>query len=268
MQKLDQTIAIAAPEFIVFRYHTAGPSIRIFAALLDHLIIAFILICALFLFALSAACLPGQNAAGVIQFLLFLVFFIVYWLYFFLFEWLNRGRTPGKMAFQIRVSSADGTALDVSQLLIRNLVRIADVLPVWPLFWLFFIPSGVIGLISMFASAPAFQRLGDLAGRTLVIRDQPESGREIQLQADAAAAELASDLQLRYLPAADFVRALNEYMVRRPLLHPERRAEITAPLQPFVRDFCQFPPGRSMDEVLAALHHTLFQLDTEKRGAA
>jgi len=268
MQKLDQTIAVAAPEFIVFRYHTAGPSIRIFAAMVDHLIIAFVLICALFLFALSMACLPGQNAAGVIQFLLFLVFFVVYWLYFFLFEWLNRGRTPGKMAFQIRVSSADGTALSVSQLLIRNLVRIADVLPVYPLFWLFFIPSGVIGLLSMFASAPAFQRLGDLAARTIVIRDQSESGREISLQTDPATASLALELQLRFLPGADFVRALNEYMLRRPLLHPARRSEITDPLLPFVHEFCHVPAGPTMDEVLAALHCLLFQLDTQKGKAA
>lgn len=265
MTKLDTTVAITAPEFIVFQYSAAGPSVRIFAALIDHLIIAFTLFMTLMFFALAMAFVPGKDAEGLLQFILFLVFFIVYWLYFFLFEWLNRGRTPGKMALHLRVASADGTAVDPSQLLIRNLVRMADMLPVLPLFWLFFIPACTTGALSMFLSGNSFQRLGDLAARTIVIRDEREKSSEIVVIQDARIKELAKEIHLKQMPPPDFVRALNEYMLRRPLLHPDRRAEICNNVRPFLDAISGYGSERPQsDELMSAIHMILFQMDSEK----
>lgn len=51
------------------------------------------------------------------------------WWYMVLFEVLDRGRTPGKRLLGLRVVHDDGTPIDWSSSLIRNLLRFVDMLP-------------------------------------------------------------------------------------------------------------------------------------------
>ena len=50
--------------------------------------------------------------------------------YFILFEWLMRGQTPGKKALKIRVIRDDGTPVTIHEVLVRNILRLIDFLPV------------------------------------------------------------------------------------------------------------------------------------------
>jgi hypothetical protein len=82
-----------------------------------------------------------------------------------LFEVLNQGRSPGKQWMGLRVVHDDGTSVGWSASLLRNLLRVVDMLP----FGYF------LGAISCLQH-PNFKRLGDLAAGTLVIyREQPLS---------------------------------------------------------------------------------------------
>jgi len=82
-------------------------------------------------------------------------FFIVYT---FVFEsfW---GRTPGKRIVGIKVVRDDGAPISMIESLVRNVVRAVDFLPV----------GYIIGGASIIYS-PNRQRLGDIIGRTVVVR--------------------------------------------------------------------------------------------------
>jgi uncharacterized RDD family membrane protein YckC len=74
-------------------------------------------------------------------------------------EWFWRGQTLGKRVLRLRVVDAQGLRLQFSQVAIRNLLRVVDLLPG------FYVVGGLATLFTHKA-----QRLGDLAANTVVIR--------------------------------------------------------------------------------------------------
>jgi uncharacterized RDD family membrane protein YckC len=82
-------------------------------------------------------------------------------LYFVAFEALFDGRSPGKRLAGLRVVRVGGQPVGFLASLLRNLLRIVDLLPVLYLF----------GSVLILATTRN-QRLGDLAAGTLVIRDR------------------------------------------------------------------------------------------------
>jgi uncharacterized RDD family membrane protein YckC len=86
------------------------------------------------------------------------IYFIIVLGYYFVWELAFR-RTLGKLVMGLEVISLDGTPVAISQLLIRNVVRIVDWLPFFYL----------VGIIAIAASSKK-QRLGDMAARTSVAR--------------------------------------------------------------------------------------------------
>jgi len=88
----------------------------------------------------------------------FLVWGFSSFLYFSFCELLLSGQTVGKRISKIRVVKAEGFSLDVVSVMVRNLFRVADHLP---LLW----------IVPVLTSRS--QRLGDLAAGTLVVTEQP-----------------------------------------------------------------------------------------------
>ncbi|MCE9599660.1 MAG: RDD family protein [Spirochaetia bacterium] len=256
---LDSKLEIPAPEFIVFRMHTAGPVARFFAVLVDQVIIAFLLMAIIFFSVVVSVSETawGKNS-GIGTFIFFLLFFILQWFYFFVFEWLNKGRTVGKMALGLRVVSMDGTTLDAVQILIRNLLRVADMFPLKFLAWLLFLPTYSIGLVSMFLTAPRFRRLGDLAAGTIVIREMQEAKA---VNANYPVNEtLARQIAFKAFPSATLVQALHDFAGRYETLHPARRHEIADR----VRERLEWLTGKvdcTSEELLLLCHYRLTHED-------
>src|SRR5262249_47223485 len=73
-------------------------------------------------------------------------------------EWFLRGQTIGKRLLKLRVVDAGGLKLTLPQVVVRNLLRPVDSLPV----------AYLVGGVASFLS-PKGQRLGDLAAGTVVI---------------------------------------------------------------------------------------------------
>lgn len=95
--------------------------------------------------------------------------------YFVFFERVLGGRSPGKAWVGLRVMGDGGEPVTLSASLVRNLLRLVDILPV----------NYVVGLAAMVSSAEG-KRLGDLAAGTVVVRlDRPE--RATPLPEDDAA---------------------------------------------------------------------------------
>lgn len=95
-------------------------------------------------------------------FLIPISLFALYWGYFTAWEFLTHGQTLGKKILGLRVVNVDGTAVGALGVLVRNLLRIIDFLPVG---------YGIGGVIVVWNHQ--HRRLGDLAGGTVVIREHP-----------------------------------------------------------------------------------------------
>ena len=88
---------------------------------------------------------------------LYLVTYGLIFMYYTLFEVLTRA-SVGKLVFGMRVAMDDGTRPTGVVIVVRNLVRLPEVL-----FW--YVPSGISCLAST-----SNKRLGDLAAKTVVVR--------------------------------------------------------------------------------------------------
>ena len=152
--RLDERVTIATPEGVTLELVIAGLGSRFIARLLDTVIQGAIILALVLGAAFTGA--PGFVLASV-----FVLTFLVIFAYDVAFELLNNGRTIGKMTAGIRVVGAKGEPVTFLASCIRNIVRLVDFLPV-------FYAVGAISIIS----TQHDQRLGDLAGGTIVTRDK------------------------------------------------------------------------------------------------
>lgn len=88
--------------------------------------------------------------------------FLVEWLYPIAFELGRSGATPGKQAAGLRVVMDTGLPVTPAASVTRNLLRVADFLPLGYAF----------GIVSMLLNRDC-KRLGDLAAGTLVVHARP-----------------------------------------------------------------------------------------------
>jgi uncharacterized RDD family membrane protein YckC len=153
----DTRAEIETPENVILTFHIAGPGSRIGAFLADlciRIVIGYALV-----FCMGAAFPVLGQALSTGAFLIGL--FLLEWGYGALFEGLNRGQTPGKKIFKLRVIKDAGYPISFYDATLRNFVRAAD-----------FLPFGYgSGLLCMTATK-RMQRIGDLVAGTIVIHDE------------------------------------------------------------------------------------------------
>ena len=140
------------------QYNATGR--RIVAALVDAVVLTIVLL------AMAAAFgdLGGKSKDGTSSFSVslsgapFLLFLLVSFAYFVLFEALAAA-TPGKLLLGLRVAKVDGSRYEWANVVVRNVLRVVDGLPVFY----------VVGLICV-AVTKKHHRLGDMAAGTVVVR--------------------------------------------------------------------------------------------------
>ncbi len=89
------------------------------------------------------------------------LFFATNFGYFVLLEYAWKGQTIGKRLLKLQVMDAHIQKLNGYQILLRNLFRVVDMLP------LFYTLGGIVAICNR-----KYQRLGDIAASTIVIRLQ------------------------------------------------------------------------------------------------
>lgn len=215
MNPTDELLAIDTPENVIFDYSLAGLGSRFLAALVDSLLLVLIQAVLLWLmfFFIVRQIFSGPDAETWTLSLLSLLAFLFFWGYYIFFELIWNGQSPGKRLVGIRVIRRDGTPVTLSEVLIRNLVRLVDFLPSF---------YGV-GVVVMFAD-PRSRRLGDMAAGTLVVHD---SGPIRLDQISPTLPDLSSldgstlaeplNFPLEKLSKQDW-HWLTEYLLRRPNL--------------------------------------------------
>ncbi|MBO7381431.1 MAG: RDD family protein [Neisseriaceae bacterium] len=156
---IDTISSVISPEAVEIELRPAGVWVRSRAFLLDFVIRIGLALGALFLMLWILPLTKGFSIG-----LYFIVIFIIYWLYPVLFEVFWHGQTPAKRVFGLRVVQDNGTPISFTQSLIRNLMRTADMLPMY------------YGLgMSVMLMHPQFKRLGDILSGSLVIyTDEPK----------------------------------------------------------------------------------------------
>jgi len=161
---LEDQLNIETPELVDIQFAIAGVGSRFLAVLTDTLIQIVSLLLLTLLFVLIAYSVPWTApdpfakwiAAGLI-----LIYFLLYWGYYSLFETFWNGQTPGKRAFHIRVVKDTGRQITLFEALARNLVRAIDWLP----------GIYLVGFITMMCNQQQ-KRLGDLIAGTIVVHEQ------------------------------------------------------------------------------------------------
>lgn len=226
-------LRIRTPEGVEFALPIAGPVSRALAYLVDFVLVMAVNI--LLAMALSVASLVSRDLSDA---LLQLGFFVLPIAYGVGCEWGLRGQTIGKRVFQLRVIDAEGLKLRPSQIVLRNLLRAVDFLP------LFYLVGGITTLLNRKG-----QRLGDLAASTVVIRVQRFSTPDLdpilgsRFNSLRALPHLAARLRQR-IHAPEAAIAL-QALTRRDELDPAARLTLFRDLADGFRTAVPYPPDIS-----------------------
>jgi uncharacterized RDD family membrane protein YckC len=204
-QGRPSTLSVETPEAVAFSYELAGIGSRGMAIVIDTVLLALIVLVEGGVTALAATFLEAAGASVATPWVLgafVAAAFVTYWGYFLFGEVARGGRTPGKRRVGIRVVRDDGGPVGFTDSVIRNVLRIVDMLPGYY----------AVGIVAALLSKSG-KRLGDMVAGTVVVRD-------------------AEDLSLpdpsTLLRPEDALVA--EFLARRPQLAPEARWQVAVEL--------------------------------------
>lgn len=234
----EDRITIWAPEGLALEYTLAGLGSRFIAELADvllRLIVLGALIGLLAIIGVSGTALVIVAIVGG---------FLALFAYDIAFEVWGGGRTPGKRWNGLRVLMASGQPVSFGASATRNVFRIIDI-------WATAMIAGTVSIVL----TKRGQRLGDLAGGTIVVRERrtprsttPGPGPEAIAPQEAIDVTAVGPTELA---------AIRDFLSRRQRLTPDARRRVAGALADGVlRQVGGLPPGgyspERLLEVIAA----------------
>jgi uncharacterized RDD family membrane protein YckC len=239
-------LTVATPEGVLFRLPLAGPASRLYAMLLDTIIV-----------------LAAVNGVGLLVYWIFakapgfgvmvitLAEFAIGFAYGALLEGFWNGQTIGKRLFHLRVIDQSGLPLRIEQAWARNLMRVFDALPL----------AYLVGGISVLSSR-LMQRFGDRVAGTLVVRETP-----LAAPADEAWSRQKYNsfmdyptiaMRLRRAATPELASLIQDALRRRNELAPYARREIYRELAAYLQsEVASFP-----DELVEMLSDEQYLINT------
>jgi uncharacterized RDD family membrane protein YckC len=223
------TLTIKTPEGIEFSLRLAGPITRFLAWAIDlATIIAIISILNALFAILGVLSRDLAKAANIIG------FFIISIGYGILTEWYWQGQTIGKKLLRLRVLDAQGLRLQFSQIVIRNLLRFIDSLP------MLYLLGGLFCLLSQRA-----QRLGDFAANTIVTWNpripQPDLNQLLQGKYNSFHDYPHLEARLRQHVTPREAQIAVQSIMRRDTLDPQERVTLFRDLSAYFQTLVTFP---------------------------
>jgi uncharacterized RDD family membrane protein YckC len=221
------TLLLRTPEGIVFSLPLAGPVSRFLAWGID-------VGCIITASSVVEQILGLFGNAGFARATYIIAYFLISIGYGITLEWFWRGQTVGKRVLKLRVMDEHALRLEFGQVVVRNLLRFVDLLPG------LYLVGGTACVLSR-----RFQRLGDLAANTIVVRNQevPQPNLEQLLGGKFNSLleyrHLAARLRQRTSPQAAAVAL--EALLRRDELEPQARLQLFAGLADHFRSLVEFP---------------------------
>ena len=225
----QRRLVIRTPEGVEFSLVLAGPMTRFLAWTID---VSAIAVASSMLGKLvSVLAFISPDVATATSTLFYFLLSIGYGIGM---EWLWRGQTLGKRVLGLRVMDARGLKLHVSQIVIRNVLRAVDMLPI------LYLVGGIACAVNRYS-----QRLGDIAANTVVVRRNPmvipDAGVIVSERYNSMLAytSLAARLRNRVRPEA--VEIALEALQRRDGLDPAARLRVFDEQAAHFRELVEFP---------------------------
>lgn len=222
-------VAVRTPEGVRFAFPLAGPFARFLAWFIDALVIS-----TAGTVVLTVVRLLTPISGDVAQALAVAGYFVVSTGYGIVLEWAWRGQTLGKRVVRLRVLDAEGLPLTLSQVVLRNLLRAIDVLPV----------AYLVGGAAMMLS-PRAQRLGDLAAGTIVARHrrvrEPDFEQLFQGRFNSLRTQPHLAARLRQQVPPMLAAAALAALLRREQLEPAARVRLFGEMAAALRRIVPYP---------------------------
>lgn len=241
---MDRTLEVRTPESIAFTYELAGLGSRFLAVIVDQAIQILTIVGIFFGLVLAGSrmqavrhepsAISDKVASSIAIALIVFVVFMIFFGYFIIFEAAWNGQTPGKKLLGLRVVRDGGYPIDFGASLIRNLIRVGELLVGY------YLLAAISALLS-----PENKRLGDLAAGTIVVRDARLAAPR-ELIGKAADPVYASTAYLN----GDERALIKRFLERRDALNEGRRHEIAAQLAARLRSRLPDELARLDDEAL------------------
>jgi uncharacterized RDD family membrane protein YckC len=228
MDKIN-ALTISTPEGIEFSRKLAGPVTRFLAWSVD--LLAIMAINKLLNVLLGVLGLISRDIAMAAT---VLGYFIVSIGYGIVTEWHWRGQTLGKRLLRLRVTDVRGLQLRFSQIVIRNLLRFVDSLPV------FYLVGGLACLINRRA-----QRLGDFVANTIVVWsppvDEPDLDQLLEGKYNSFRKYPHLEARLRHQVSPAEAQIALQALVRRDEFGPQDRIQLFQSIVNYFKSIITFP---------------------------
>lgn len=223
-------LRIRTPEGIAFAYPLAGPVARCMAWSVDlAVVLGLVMVVGKIVGVLG---LISRDLAGGLSAASYFVISIGYGI---VTEWAWRGQTVGKRTMRLRVMDTQGLRLQFHQILMRNLLRAADLLPFC------YLVGGLATVLSQRA-----QRLGDLAANTVVVHipkhAEPDLDQLLAGKFNSFRQFPHLEARLRQRATPEEARLALQSLVRRDALEPAARVRLFADLAEHFKTLTTFPP--------------------------
>ncbi|GAA4549428.1 RDD family protein [Amycolatopsis samaneae] len=239
---MEEESELVTGEAVVLDLRVAKLASRGVAMLVDVLVQAVLLFCAIMLITLA---MPVDDASLTIT-LILVLFVLVVIGYPVIFETLTRGKSLGKLAVGLRVVRTDGGPIRFRHALTRALAG----------FFVDFWALGFLGAVAVIVSlvSPDGRRVGDFLAGTVVIRDRVPEVPRAGIMMPPGLESWAAHLDLSGLPD-DLALAVRQYLARCGELRPEAAEALGHGLagQVAERIGTPVPPGMPLWAYLAAV---------------
>ncbi len=214
-REINDRLYVETPEQIRINYSIAGIGSRFYAAFVDIAVLIPLICIGVYVIIRTHAVLD-ENFGNWLVAITSIAIFALIWGYYIAFEITTNGQSPGKRALGLRVIKTNGYPINFSDSAIRNLVRIIDFLP-------FCYGAGLVAMLFN----KNWQRLGDLAAGTLVVKEDavasPNPVHPPTIQKSNFV--YAGWIQPAQVSDAELA-AIREYLVRRRTLPLPRRLKL------------------------------------------
>jgi uncharacterized RDD family membrane protein YckC len=237
--------SVDTPENVRLSFVRAGLATRASAFCIDLATMALLLQWVAWLLAPFEAI--AESATGALW---IIAGFAVQWSYGVICEWRCAGRTLGKRLCGIAVVDASGLPLSLPQAATRNLLRVVDLLPGLHL------TGALVSLLDAHG-----RRLGDLAARTVVVRDPRATPPRLDARAapPGAHARRPELEEIAWRIDGDERAALRALCAARETLPIAERNQLCGALAAHLaaRYRAPLPPHLSAEKFLLLIHESL-----------
>jgi len=220
-------LTIDTPEQTLLEYPIAGLGSRFIAILADtaiQIVLAIFVLIVASIVGIGLAAFGGLGPQWVFA-IVVIALFLLNSGYFALFETFWNGQTPGKRYMQLRVIKDDGRPIGAYEAIVRNTLRLIDMLP----------SMYGVGLISIFLSRQS-KRLGDFVAGTVVVHEKTLEG--VRPYAETTIDESLPPIDVSQVTIEE-IRLIETFLNRRDSLEPVVRTSMATQIASRLADKMQ-----------------------------